>query len=274
MSTAEGSGQHYQRAAAAMKNGDVDTAITELDLYLCSDPRSASSMIAWFNLNTVIVQKFQFPNREGPKLSDEEFLWQRRAEKCLENVIEIYEGTVSHSPEASAYLDLYNKSKDRLARTRGFGELIRDADGKSALRGTEVFFRVTLPSLKCLANYEKKIADDERRVFENNAPLKGGLRMQDVARYFIHGLKFADENNKLPAAQFLTRVVENLDEADPTTRKLLETAHFRLAALQSDLDNPSAAVRHAKWVLSNAPPGDMALRMMLETIVKMSGGVR
>ncbi|MGH9846788.1 MAG: hypothetical protein ACREEM_49450, partial [Blastocatellia bacterium] len=271
MNTSEDSAQHYHRAVAATKQGDIDIAIAELDLCLCSNPPITSSMIAWFDLNTVIVRKFDFPHREGSTISDEEFMWQHRAEKCLKNVISIYEDTISHTAKAAAYRNLYERAKDRLARTSGFGEIMLDAGGTLSLRSTEVFFRVTLPPLKCLAEQERKRRKEERLVYERTAPLRGGYRMQDVVRYLVRGLEFASENQKVPATEFLTKVVENLDESDPEHRKLLETAHFRLAALHSDLDNSEEAVKHAEWVLRNAPPANEALRMMLETILKMYG---
>jgi len=270
----EESAQHYQRAAAAMKDGDADLAIKEFDLYLCSNPPPDSSMIAWFNLNTAIVQKFDFPNREETELSDEEFLWQRRAEKCLENVIHTYETIVSQTEKGSAYQQLYQRAKDRLKRTAGFGELVCDAAGNLDLRSTEVIFRVTLPPLNCLAGYEKKAIENERRIFENNSPLKGGKRMQDVVSYFVHGLKFAEQNRKLPAAQFLTKVVENLDGSDAHNRKVLETAHFRLAVLESDLGNGETSVKHAQWILKNAPPDNEIYLMMMNTILELNGHSR
>lgn len=141
---------HLQKAVDAVADGQYDRAITELDAALCTEPGPELAMIAYHKLATAIWYKFDFHNRDGEAISDEECAWNDRAADVLTRAMEIYKSTKGKIVHPVEFRRLYLTCKTAHEVTVTYALTKRGANGKLSFREKEILDRVQLPSLRCL----------------------------------------------------------------------------------------------------------------------------
>jgi len=145
---------HLQKAVDTAEDGQYDRAITELDAALCTEPGPELAMIAYHKLATAIWYKFDFHNRDGEAISDEECAWNGRAADALARAMEIYtssKGKIAHPVE---FRRLYLTCKTAHEVTVTYALTKREANGKLSFREKEVLDKIQLPALRC---FERKL---------------------------------------------------------------------------------------------------------------------
>ena len=139
---------HYERGMSAFESRRFDEAIKALDECLCANPERLLEMEAYYNLSAMIWEKFQFNNRRGADISDDEFRWVQGCNVCLRRALKIYETLPREQQLQSDLIQLHQAIKESLSPTISYGAIVYRY-GQREFRSVH-----GLPPLRCLSEIQ------------------------------------------------------------------------------------------------------------------------
>lgn len=145
----------YNQAISASQEGDYDAAISLLDDCLCNDPEPGLAMLAYWNMAVTILMKFNFQERNGEDVSDEEMKWCQRMLICSKKIKSIYESHLKNHPEYSkSHYETYEQSKNLYNSYTFYGSVYRDNSGSLSQRSMKNVAHAPAKPLRCFADEE------------------------------------------------------------------------------------------------------------------------
>jgi hypothetical protein len=145
----------YNKSTIASKKGDYDAAISSLDECLCNDPQPGLAILAYWNLAVTILMKFNFQERNGEDVSDEEMKWCQRMLICAKRVGGIYDSHLKNHPTyGESNYAIYQQSKNLYNGYTFYGSVYRDNSGLLSQRSMKNVANAYATPLRCIANEE------------------------------------------------------------------------------------------------------------------------
>jgi len=142
---------HYERGMSAHDSKRFDEAIKALDECLCANPERLLEVEAYYNLSAIIWEKFQFNNRRGADISDDEFRWVQGCNVCLRRALKIYESLPRERQLENGLIHLHQAIKASLSPTISYGAIVYRY-GQREFRSV-----YGLPPLRCLTEIQMRI---------------------------------------------------------------------------------------------------------------------
>jgi tetratricopeptide (TPR) repeat protein len=139
----------YQAMLAEAGN-QYDQAINQLDAVLCSQPPPDLALIGYRLLSRVIWLKFNFGNRDGQTISDEEVKWCDRANKAANKAVSLYESVISKTNHPIELRNLYFICKSGVEMTLLYCVTKKDAYGNVSFRDEKTLNQIKLTPLRCV----------------------------------------------------------------------------------------------------------------------------
>ena len=107
-----------------MEASNPDVVIRELDECLSADPPPDLAMYAYFNLSAAIWEKFQFKDRKGANIADDEYVWVLGCNLCIRRVLEIYEKLPRAQQLEGDVVKVHHGAKQHLDLTMMYGSMV------------------------------------------------------------------------------------------------------------------------------------------------------
>ena len=162
--------QHYERA---MDASNPDVIIRELDECLCAEPLPDlpdMAMYAYFNMSAAIWEKFQFNDRKGATIDDDEYVWVNACRLCIHRVLEIHEHMPREQQLEANVVKIHHAAKQHLDLTMLYGAYVVSPGGQRRFREIS---SGDLPPLRSLKAPLGNIKTRQQEARPDNCPACG-----------------------------------------------------------------------------------------------------
>jgi hypothetical protein len=88
------------------------------------------AMYAYFNMSAAIWDKFQFNDRKGATIDDDEYIWVNACRLCIGRVLEIYEHLPRDEQLEANVVKIHHAAKQHLQLTTHYGSYVGSPFGR------------------------------------------------------------------------------------------------------------------------------------------------
>lgn len=157
----------YEQAMAAADAQEYEKGIRLLDACLCSNPDRVIAMTGFFHLFVMIQLQYNFANRHGDSVPNDEFRWFCRMVLCVKKAIEIYETQLASRLTGESLEEvkaIYGHAK-QFETTNGitYGTTVRDSSGNLEWRDFKKVYAANSFPLLCIEKEERQEAEKALR---------------------------------------------------------------------------------------------------------------